>query len=142
MRALALLLPALSLAACRSPGAGWGDASYRTLYESDDLQLRTGRAYVEAGGGTVFLRWVGARARAGGPPIEELQVVLFDDRDRDGVPDDAEVLESSTVRERSPKVLVSSIRLPFTGRAEDLKGRAYVRTAEREKTRLWRLLED
>jgi len=142
MKRAPLLLFVLALAACRTARDGWGRGSYRVLYESDDLQIRTGRAFVEEDGEHIFLRWAGARARQGAPLIEEFTLVVFDDRDNDGAPDAGEVLESKTSHEASTKVMVSAVRIPLRGRARDLKGLLTVRTSRRTKTGLWRLVED
>jgi hypothetical protein len=136
-----LLLPLLALQGCRTSREGWGRGSYRVLYESDALQIRTGKAYVEPDGREVLLRWVGARRLPGAPEIEELQLLVFDDRNEDGVPDPDEVLRSTTVRERTDKVLVPAVRVPLTGRVEDLKARLVVLTQGRGRTELWRLVE-
>jgi hypothetical protein len=136
------LLLALALAGCRTSREGWGRGSYRVLYESDELQVRTGRAYVEPGGRDVLLRWVGARTLPGAPEIEELQLVVFDDRNRDGIPDPAEVLRSTTVHEQTDKVLISAVRVPLVGRVEDLKARIVVLKPGRGRTEQWRLVDD
>jgi hypothetical protein len=142
MKRAVLLVSILALAGCRASRDGWGRGSYRVLHESDDLQIRTGRAYVEEDGEHVFLRWAGARAKLEAPLIEEFTLVVFDDRDNDGAPDQGEVLASKATHETANKVMVSAVRVPIGARALDLKGVVTVRTSKRTRTGLWRLIED
>lgn len=143
MRALsAAAVAALgALGACRATSNGWAEGDYHVLHESDELQLRASRARIEPDGEHVFLHWVGARSKPGEPWIEEFLVVVFDDANGDGFPQQTEVLESKTTTERTTKVLVSGIVVPLTDRPEALKGWARARTSRRTESGLWRVLD-
>ena len=133
----ALLVP---LAACRTTGTSWTSDETYVLHSSEALEIKASTSDVEPDGEHAFLHWAGARSKPGEALIEEFLVVVFDDRNGNGVPDAGEVLESKSSREATSQVMVAGVRVPVPARREALMGWARVRTAARTEAGQWRLL--
>lgn len=142
MRVRTLLALALCVAAsgCLGHRQGWGRGSYRKLYESEALQIRSDLASWNPATGELLVGWVGARAKPGAPAIRELRVVFFHDRDGDLVPARSELVRSWSSQQRSSKLMLAHLVVESAA-PETLSGEAAVWTEEGELVvRTWRLL--
>jgi hypothetical protein len=102
----------LLCASCAVSREGWGRGRFLVVVESPALQVRRSTIRVDDVSGDLVMNWIGARTPPGQPPLGEMSVTLFDDRNNDHVPQSNEVHSQRSSAETSEKVLFSDIRVP------------------------------
>ena len=141
-RTALIALAALACTACSSDPSRWGHGESHELRTYSGIEFRRGPQKVDPATGELSIAWVGARAPQGWPNLLQCHLVIFDDRNGNGVPDAGEVLEERTSREPSRKVLFEDVR----ARPADARGRlmAELEAKTEVKGRLvrWRLEPD
>ena len=108
-RAAAIALAMLACAACASDPSRWGRGESHDLRTYSGIEFRRGRQAVDPATGELSIAWIGARAPQGSPSLLLCHLVIFDDRNGNGVPDPGEILEERTSRETSRKVLFDDV---------------------------------
>ena len=141
MRAALLLLAIL--AGCTGHRAGWPSRGrYEVLYESPSVQIRRSGQKLDPATGEVVLAWVGVRAPEGHPGLVTCELVIFDDRDRDDVPDLDEVLSRRENREAwTRKIVYGDVRASVAG-TERLRARVVANTPKERCVATWAVAAD
>jgi len=139
-RRLVVAAFALALvAACKSAREGWGGrGSYFFLHESSSLQVRRGPQRIDPASGELVLAWVGARTLAGEPELVACELTVYDDRDGDEAPSQAEILDRRESLEPARKVLFGDVRT----RARSARAQLVAQTSRERCEVGWKLDAD
>jgi len=136
------LLAALACAACATDPSRWGRGESHELRTYSGIEFRRGPQKVDPATGELSIAWVGARAPQGSPSLLQCHLVIFDDRNGNGVPDPGEVLEERTSRETSRKVLFDDVRAHPADAKGHLMAELEAKTEVKGRLVRWRLEPD
>ena len=125
---------------CSSAHRGFGSGRSVALYVSEVVELRCARPVVDGPGKTVSIAWVAAKTPEAQPPIEELALTVFDDRDGDHQPGASEILDSRSNPVTSAYILFGPFKVTSTSSVADLRAILRVKTARKQREVNWELM--
>lgn len=137
IRAAILAASLTLLASCSADRVGWGRRGrFWRLQETPTLQVRRGPQILDAATGDLVITWLGVRAPEGEPPVLACELVVFEDRNRNGEAEPAEILCVRESLERTTKVLFDHVRFHREA-GSPLRARLVARTEREIRTVSW-----